>query len=203
MSCGPPVSRRAGALLTTMWVSTSSMRVRRIIRPMACSHLLACKIQSPNIPSVLPPPRAPPKNTSNTEALQQFPLCPICRRVTKSPAQLRPRSLQGNLACPVLRQPLFFGEHVGKLRHIAVCRIRLLRSASSRLRKPASMIPSASVRAPCGNQSIHRPGASFRKAAGPPKLTLHQFRQDRAGHNAADEEARRFSRTGTLRRLAR
>jgi hypothetical protein len=66
------------------------------------------------------------------------------------------------------------------------------RSASSRWRKPASAIPSASVRAPCGNQSIHRPGASFRKAAGPPKLTLHQFRQDRAGHNAADEEARRF-----------
>jgi hypothetical protein len=57
-------------------------------------------------------------------ALQQFPLCPNCRRGTKSPAQLRPRSLQGNLACPVLRQPLFFAEHLRKLRHIAVCRIR-------------------------------------------------------------------------------
>ena len=48
-------------------VSTSSARVRRTIRPMASlPYLLACAPNSPSTPSVLPPPRAPPKKTSNT-----------------------------------------------------------------------------------------------------------------------------------------
>src|SRR6476620_9634225 len=48
-------------------VSTSSARERRTIRPMASlPYLLACAPNSPSTPSVLPPPRAPPKKISNT-----------------------------------------------------------------------------------------------------------------------------------------
>src|SRR5262245_15538414 len=46
-------------------VSISSVRVRRSIKPIACSpYRSACLTHSPSMPSVLPPPRAPPKNTS-------------------------------------------------------------------------------------------------------------------------------------------
>src|SRR5262249_29544126 len=44
-------------------VSISSVRVRRSIKPIACSpYRSACLTHSPSMPSVLPPPRAPPKN---------------------------------------------------------------------------------------------------------------------------------------------
>jgi hypothetical protein len=53
-------------------------------------------------------------------------------------------------------------------------------SASSRLRKPASTIPSASVRAPCGRSALlcHSDGRAVRRAVKPPKPEGRRSRRD-------------------------
>src|SRR5215831_11856182 len=65
-------------------VSISSVRVRRSIKPIACSpYRPACLTHSPSMPSVLPPPRAPPKNTSKMGHWTNACCARDCRAATK------------------------------------------------------------------------------------------------------------------------
>src|SRR5262249_16113066 len=99
-------------------VSISSVLVRRSISPMAFGpYRSACLIHSPSIPSVLPPPRAPPKNTSKTEHSRRA-ICAGCRGLTKRRAGLLHALRRRRRQC-VFHLPFLVAELWWNLNHVA------------------------------------------------------------------------------------
>src|SRR6478735_3377196 len=115
-------------------VSTSSARERRTIRPMASlPYLLAWAPNSPSTPSVLPPPRAPPKKISNTwhfssRTWARLPRGDQAILTGRSSAMARGPSLQViGLVLDRLRFPCRIVHQRRDFDHVAVRYLRLMR----------------------------------------------------------------------------